>query len=147
MWQYLFGGLLALVGASFLRQNRQSRRRLEASRHWRSVQGEVTRAETAKTRNRRGTVQAKIAYTYVVAGTTYTGKKITIGGEVSTSGGARARAWLDRYPAGSKPTVYYDPADPGVACLERTHEGAAMELVAGILGIALGGALLFGWLV
>ena len=65
-----------------------------------------------------------VVYEYRVGSRTYSGERISFGDD---TGGANAAATLRRYPVGATVPVYYDPADPGEAILERE---APMGLVA-----------------
>lgn len=73
---------------------------------------------------------ATIVYEYVVAATTHTSDKVTFG-DFSSSDSSHARGILERYPKGSRVTVYYDPADPGTAVLEPGATGTNYILLAG----------------
>lgn len=57
-----------------------------------------------------------VEYEYRVDGKTYRNRRITIGEKTS---GHELEAILARYPHGATVTVYYDPANPQTAVLER----------------------------
>lgn len=59
---------------------------------------------------------ADIAYQYTVDGKTYVSRQVGIGPD---HGNLDVVALLQRYPAGKVVTVFYDPASPGNAILER----------------------------
>lgn len=133
-----FGGFLAIIVIKKLRQVR-------AASKWPSVTGHILSAtasggtvttshakedgETDMTEVRNF---ARIAYRYQVEGRNYTGKRISIGEDL---GNDDVAGKLKRYPKGQIVEVFYDPADPATAVLERNlPEGCAR---AGLIGLAL----------
>lgn len=98
----------------------------QASR-WPSTRGKVVTNMIESIKNRPGdpgynfhdtevTNLPLVEYEYHVGGKQYRGKRITIGEKTS---GYEIEEILDRYPVGTEVTVYYDPADPQKAVLER----------------------------
>ena len=67
------------------------------------------------------TYSAEVTYAYQVAGTNYTGDKVSIGQMSSSSD--YARGIVNRYPAGKKVSVYYSPDDATDAVLETGIHG------------------------
>jgi len=59
---------------------------------------------------------ARIAYRYSVNGKRYTGKRVSIGDDM---GNGDIAGLLKKYPRGKVVEVFYDPADPARAVLER----------------------------
>jgi hypothetical protein len=60
---------------------------------------------------------------------------------MTTSDSGTVRELLDKYPAGTEVTVYYDPANPDSAVIERRFD-TWLSVFAGIGGLtALGGLL------
>lgn len=72
-----------------------------------------------------------LSYTYVVDGVPRVGHKLRFGHEGKD--GARLQR---RYPVGSKVPVYYDPADPTQAVLERGTDDLSPKLK-GFIALAL----------
>jgi hypothetical protein len=71
---------------------------------------------TARSRHR----SSYIVYAYSVDGHVYQGTRIRLAGHARAAGaGSGAVATAERYPAGAAVTVYYDPANPWDATLER----------------------------
>ena len=60
--------------------------------------------------------EPRVEYQYRVGKRKYRGRRITIGEKTS---GFELEAILARYPVGAAVTVYYDPANPQTAVLER----------------------------
>ena len=100
-----------------------------------STEGEITVSEVVAPDSRApgspGThqSQARIEYTYEVAGTPYTGKGRTGLLEQSTDEAA-VQALVDRYPVGRKVRVHFDPAAPGTSVLEPGFTVLSIALTA-----------------
>jgi hypothetical protein len=62
------------------------------------------------------TNEPRVEYEYTVAGKKYRGRRIDLGEKTSSY---ELESILDRYPLGMAVTVYYDPADPNTAVLDR----------------------------
>jgi hypothetical protein len=65
---------------------------------------------------------AVVLYEYVVNGQRYQSNRIRFGLEVGSGWTGMAQKVVDKYPAGSVVQVYYNPADPTDAVLERSAE-------------------------
>ena len=68
---------------------------------------------------KKPTYYPKVRYQYEVSGKTYTGDRINFSGGEGGEKRGQAQAVADRYPAGQKVVVYYDPKHPERAVLER----------------------------
>lgn len=74
----------------------------------------TTRAVRAKHKS------PEVVYAYSVGGHVYQGTRIRVEGSGrSVVPGTGGLATIERYPAGATVTVYYDPANPWDAALER----------------------------
>jgi len=93
------------------------------SEHWPVTDGIVQSAEMKSHSGSKGgtTYSAEVTYTYQVAGTGYTGDKVSIGQMSSSS--EYAGKILNRYPVGKKVSVHYAPGDPSDAVLETGIHG------------------------
>ena len=93
------------------------------SEHWPVTDGTIQSAEMKSHSGSKGgtTYSAEVTYTYQVAGTSYTGDKVSIGQMSSSS--AYAQGILNRYPVGKKVSVHYSPGDPAEAVLETGIHG------------------------
>ncbi len=87
-----------------------------------------------------------VEYAYSVHRRTCTGNQVAFGGFLYTSVPDRAEAKASEYPVGKHVSVFYDPKNPALSCLERTPGGAwpgyvAVALLAGsavaLLGLAV----------
>jgi hypothetical protein len=86
-----------------------------------------------------------VEYSYKAGNRTYRSRRITIGEKTSEH---ELEAILERYPVGAEVTVYYDPAKPKNAVLERDLPMGQIWLGFGILmafflGAPLVGAMLY----
>lgn len=100
-----------------------------AVRRWPSTSGVVVEAgeqrRQVKVPSRRRTrfeerVFANIVYNYEIAGQSYRNSRVTIGED---RGNFEVAETLARYPVGQPVTVYYNPARPSEALLERELDG------------------------
>ena len=93
------------------------------SEQWPVTDGIIQLAEMKSHQGSKGgtTYSAEVTYTYQVAGTNYTGDKVSIGQMSSSS--EYARGILNRYPVGKKVSVHYSPGDPSNAVLETGIHG------------------------
>jgi hypothetical protein len=95
--------------------------------HWPSTPGRIVRsgtmAQTVTHADAPSSIRnvADVAYEYTVGGRTYRGSRIGVAG---STGGPDVAATLARYHVGALVTVFYDPADPKNAVLERGFMGS-----------------------
>lgn len=135
----LFGG----IGAFLLFKAYKTRQQADDSQGWSGVQGQVTDARVDRTTrtDSDGDIQysysPNVSYTYQVGGNTYYGDKLTFGFQQSFSSEAKAQAALQRFPVGGNVTVYYNPANPNEAVLERSAGGFGVSLVIGIVFVLI----------
>lgn len=111
---------------------RQSRR----SRLWQATDGRIERALITREGHGSRTIWgARVRYSYCVGGTNHQGSRVrfvtTFGQYARVADGARAD--VAKYAAGAAVTVYYDPADPARATLERNRTGLAFGLTVVVL--------------
>lgn len=142
----LFGGIFAalligLIVFAALVKMKEAR----AAQTWQSARGKITRSEIRAVRKRKmdDTEQVRsapsIAYEYTVNGKRYTGERIRLAEVIPES---EMEPLLKRYPLGAEVTVYYDPADPRQAALERALPADFGKGLAGVFLFLGGGALL-----
>ena len=107
--------------------------------HWPVTDGIVQTAAMNSNTDNHGhrTYSADVTYSYQVAGTNYTGDKVSTG-EMSSSV-AYAQGILDRYPVGKTVIVHYSPDDPSDAVLETgIHGGTWICLGVGTVFVLVG---------
>jgi hypothetical protein len=102
---------------------------------WPSSRGRVISSDLNRRQDSDGnqSEEAHVVYEYLVGGTTLQGKRVAFGG----SGAGGARKTVKRYPAGATVDVYYDPAKPASAVLERSAAGGTfvLALVGGVFAV------------
>ena len=111
---------------------------------WPSTQGTITSSGMSKRTTRdsnhrtRISYYPKVAYRYQIQGRPYTGSRIEFGGE---RGGDQkwAQKIVNKYPAGKKVDVYYNPQDLQYAILEAGFTWSSLLIfLSGILFFAIG---------
>jgi hypothetical protein len=103
-----------------VKRSKQSQALQQASLGWHSVRGQVLKSRVEVSGGEYTSVTPYVLYEYQVNGQLYQGTQIRAGDKFMRSGSSRdAYATVDRYPAGAQVTVYYDPANPSEAALER----------------------------
>ncbi|MBA4379859.1 MAG: hypothetical protein C0393_04105 [Anaerolinea sp.] len=137
--------ILAFAGAGvfLLIKSFKDRKKAEASQGWPATQGQIIEARIAESTSTDSdgdtstSYSPAVEYTYSVAGQEYKGNKITFGFTQGYGNYAKAQAALARYTLGAQVTVYYDPANPADAVLERKAGGSTISLVLGIIFILI----------
>ncbi len=115
------------------------------SRSWSQTRGTILRS--ALTRHRTGRVVsfgARIRFAYVVAGQRHESKRHKFGSSLAPGGGAldELRRLVAQHRRGTDVTVWFDPARPESAVLDRRLPGLGVPFFLAI--VALVGAGLFG---
>jgi uncharacterized protein DUF3592 len=148
--------ILAFVGggAYLIYRTRQSQNQADASQGWSSVTGQVVESDVSHrtTTDADGAMNdsyaPRVRYTYRVNDADYAGDKIVFGFMTSYNVDAKAREVLTKYPVGQQVTVYYDPANPENAVLERKAGSTMAGMIIGvaliIIGLCIACALLIG---
>lgn len=141
-------GLALAAALAFIALHFRRRRTARLAASWPSVPGTVTAARTARRWGLGNGIWIaglwyvpEITYRYEVGGRAHTGRKVTLAdtGYPKLRG---ARDVIDRYPAGAKVSVFYDPVKPKRAFLEpQLRERRTLGIAALLVAIA-GAALL-----
>jgi hypothetical protein len=155
--------ILGFIGAGIflIYRSVQSRKKAEASQGWPSTAGQISESRvdhsthTDTDGDSSDSYTPYVEYTYQVAGQTYTGHEITFGFKQGFGNASKAQTVVGKYPVGAQVSVYYDPADPQQAVLERQAGGFGAGLVLGIIFLVVGAclgcggvfALISAWLV
>ena len=135
----LFCSLFVVIGLVVLGIGIWTLAKSIRSEHWPVTEGIIQSAEMKSHEGSKGgrTYSADVTYSYQVAGTGYTGGKVSIGQMSSSS--EYARGILNRYPVGKKVSVHYAPGDPSDAVLETgIHGGTWICLGVGIVFLLVG---------
>lgn len=120
-------------------------REVRGAQSWQRTTGRVTRSEVRAQKRRDMDEFEKtrslpfVGYEYVVDGKRFSGNRISLAEIIPESD---IESTLDRYPVGAEVTVYYDPADPRKAVLERDLPVDFGKGLAGAFAFFGGGAVL-----
>ena len=132
------GGIIAVFFGS-----RTVLRAIE-SENWPSTTGEVNYSEVDIHSDSDGTSYSPdVRYFYFVEGKQYQSERVYFGSDVSSSNRRRHQETVDRYPVGSRVTVYYDPDNPATGVLEpgATFDSAFLVIFGGCFGLSGLGSL------
>lgn len=84
--------------------------------------------------------EPRIEYEYQVNGETYRSNRVRLGTLAQTV--REATQTVAQYPPGTRLNVYYDPAQPQRACLERPRGGSLSGIVTGLTCVVIGALLM-----
>lgn len=110
----IFGGLFWLIK----RGGDQSKALNQAAQSWASTTGQIVKSRVEVSGGDHTSVSPRIEYTYEVNGVAYQNSMIQAGSPTLIVM-RNAYDTVDRYPVGASVTVYYNPASPAQAALER----------------------------
>ena len=136
--------LFAGIGAFLIYYSFRSRKKAESSQGWPSTSGQVTEARVSHHTSTDADGEAQdsyspeVRYHYQTGGQEYEGSKIGFGLQQSFSSRSKAEQALTSFPQGSQVTVFYNPANPAEAVLERKAGGSTLSLVLGIIFLLVG---------
>ncbi len=113
----IIGGLAVFL----IRRAGQSNAARQAAQAWASTTGTVLMSTIQVRRSARSRSEIPVVvYHYEVRGQMYQGQVIRAGDQYGTIRViGQAQATIARYPVGMSVAVYYDPANPANAALER----------------------------
>jgi hypothetical protein len=141
-WAFMALFALAIPGAIAAKIVWKTRE-VQRAALWPSAQGRIVCSQMRAVRRRRtGEATAAgnmpyIEYVYSAGGVEYRGHRIGIG-DISTDS-PQAQAALDCYPEGRTVPVYYNPADPGEAVLDRSAPASPAAMYGLAAGVVLTG--------
>jgi hypothetical protein len=138
--------LLVFIGAGIYALSLYGREKKKGTetQTWPAVSGRVVEAYVAEDvqvdseGDRNRVFAPRVVYEYEVNGQTYRGDRLRIGIESFIGSRRRVEQELARYPVGSAVTVYYNPANPAEAVLQR-GVGSRAALVIGITFLVIAG--------
>jgi len=114
----IFLGLFLCLGLGLLIFGTLNFMKAKDSETWPSEPGTILSSKITSHDSDDGTTYgADVSYRFALAGKSYEGDSVTIS-EVSTSDRSQAVKIVQRYPAGKKVAVYYDPSSPDDNVLE-----------------------------
>lgn len=118
----IFSIILLLAGSAVLVITYLLQTEATASQSWPSTDGEVVASFVEEYRDSEQELSYKprVQYIYTVGGQLYKSQKVKIGLEQSYGFYNNANKELADYPLNATVTVYYDPAEPTNAVLDRS---------------------------
>lgn len=137
-----------LLGLVFVVATLRERRRHETVGDWPTTTGvvvaSVVQAYQPRAEQRGATTYTPlVTYTYCVGEQEFTAHRLDFLPPRSYPTAASAQAIVDRYPVGSKVTVFYNPLGPQQAALDRGKPiGYHTELLSGLANVLVGILLL-----
>ena len=146
LWRIVEFLMFVAPGVYLLQRARRDVQLVKRSMSWPSVPGRVVhssyREEVVKNEDTETEYVPLIQYEYQVGGEIHRGSRIAF---FSEHYGSREKALerLGAFPAGHPVNVFYDPAKPGEAVLQRQDKGSGLVAAAGWVLLAVGIAALF----
>ncbi len=145
IYSIICGGIFVIVtlaaGVGLLIYSSNTRKKAGQSSQWPAAPGTITVSEVkqSSTTDEDGAISftytPRVEYTYEVAGQSYTGSKVGFGAVLGHSSTGPAQAVTARYPVQAPVQVFYNPANPSEAVLERSAAGSVNATR--IIGIVL----------
>ena len=134
------GVVLLALAALLIGIGWYSRQKVKASQAWPSTPGLVTGSGVEQSSGSEGdnVYRALVTYSYQVGGQQYQNNRRVFGDTVSSSNYGAAARTAARFVASSSVPVYYNPANPQDAVLERTSGVAGLMFGLGALFLLLG---------
>jgi hypothetical protein len=134
------GVILLGVAVLFFGIGGYSRQKVKASQAWPSAPGRVVGSHVEESSGSEGgaVYRAAVRYTYTVGGQEFHNNRRLFGDTVSSGNRRGAERTAARFVAGSAVPVYYNPANPQDAVLERASGMAGLMFGLGALFLLLG---------
>jgi hypothetical protein len=115
-----FIAVFGWIGYSIKKRSEQASELKQASQDWLTTQGTVLLSRVEVVGGDYARTEPRIQYEYTVGAQSYRSERIKAGGTLFKVVNNRdAYDMVDRYPVGAEVTVYYDPANPSQATLQR----------------------------
>lgn len=114
--------IFGIAGIAIFWMNQHNKKGNAAAAAWPETSGTIITSEVDREYgdDSDATYSAGIVYTYEVDGKSYKGNRIAYASN-GYSSAADAQVVCDRFPVGATVPVYYDPAKPNKAVLERSE--------------------------
>ena len=136
--------VLILLNVIFLAILFFTRRKMSQVSAWPTTSGVVMSSMLESRSSEDGyTDYPVVQYSYQVGAQAFQSSRLAPGPEV---GGSGARKVIERYPAGARVNVFYNPQNPAEAILEKKAPAQALLwIILGIFDCALCGAIPLAW--
>tara|TARA_R110002096_G_scaffold4501_13_gene21137 strand:- start:1973 stop:2461 length:489 start_codon:yes stop_codon:yes gene_type:complete len=112
---------------------------------WQEAPGQIIASSVADWRYNefsRLEYEPRVRYRFQVGTKDYVGERIRRVSIRSTSS-AKAKKWIERYPAGESVTVYFDPDDPQLSVLKRDTKASLYSIWFPFLFVVGGAGMVF----
>ncbi|MBS2101220.1 DUF3592 domain-containing protein [Carboxylicivirga linearis] len=127
------GIITLIVGLIILIFNLRSLIKANSSKNWLSAEGEILNSELDITKSfgeSDKVYNPKVEYKYLVNGKEYCSTRIYYGSSSSsTFKKSKSRNIIEKYPKGSRVTVFYDPMNESEAVIERGVKPEVISLI------------------
>lgn len=145
----LFGLWLVYLCVQGLLEKSKNAKQAQAAKDWASATGNVVSLEIVEGQNRSSetqqvirTYRPEVTYSYTVGGKEFKSSRIAFG-KILYYQSAEAEAFKSKYGQGAQVPVFYDPAAPDQAVLDRDPSHAT-KLVFADYGMMIFGLVLLG---
>ena len=113
-------GIVGGIGYYVYKRSQLAKVAQQVAQSWISTRGQVVLSRVEVSGGETTTVSPRVVYQYQVGAQTYQSEVIRAGSQFFNVTNSRmAYDTVDRYPVGATVTVYYNPANPAEAALER----------------------------
>lgn len=118
------GGIMGLIAWALINSGLSARKTALESQSWPSVRGRVVDAKVIRTQsasnNASVTYSPAITYEYEVRGEHYRSSNLSFAGNMQPADSGYAQSVVSHYMTYPDMVVYYNPANPTQAALDRT---------------------------
>lgn len=123
-------GFFFLVGLGIVLSGVRTYTRSKQISNWLITTGTVKVSEVKRSGGTKIEYHDRIIYDYTVMGTDYTSNTVTVADlmGIVDNGLAAAQAKVQKFPAGSTVTVYYDPEDPRRSVIQKGGDSSLFIL-------------------
>jgi hypothetical protein len=133
---FLIAGVFIIIGLSMILSFFLNLIKVKKSRSWVAIKGEIVSSgiDTLSITNEIiETYKAKITYKYSISGKQYISNRVFFGDRIYSSIKGNSKKLFEKYPAGIKVDVYYNPLKMEESVLEREVATNVIALL--IMGI------------
>jgi hypothetical protein len=140
-FEHVVGIVLLAVGTAVVAWSVWELVQAISSSRWLQTEGVILVSDLQRTRDAEGgySYRPEISYRYQVGGSEFVASRYKFGAGMSLSWSGPAARATQKFPIGSRVTVFYDPADPQEAVLESGVTSLVwLSLAGGAIFLALG---------
>jgi hypothetical protein len=136
--------IFLVIGIALILKSRRDKQKASASRSWPSTTGRITNSGVSSHTSRDSDGDMEVSYSisveyeYAVKGQNFNSRNISFGARNSHRHRSQAEAELANYQVGKTVAVFYNPANPEEAVLERNASGSNALAIIGIIFTVMG---------